>query len=648
MKKFISISLAMLLCFSTMLVFTSCDDEGTPASNQSWAIYWYLCGSDLETDGAAATNDLAEMMEVELPENVKVIIQTGGANEWQNETISADKSQRYVYDSDGLSLIEEDEIVNMGEQKTLEDFLTFAKENYPADNTMVNFWNHGGGSVTGAAFDEQFENDSLTLTELRDAFTNVYEPNSEDQPIDIIGFDTCLMATLDTANIFTDIGKYLVASEELEPGNGWYYSGFLGDLAKDPTMSPLDLSKSICDTFVEGCEAVDTASDITLSVTNLSKVQDVVTAYNNFGTEALVAAVQDPSFFAHFSQVAHASENYGGNTREQGYTNMVDMGHLASKSADILPDTSQALISSIESAVEYKVNGVYRPDSMGLSCYYSYNGDVDDFNGFAQVSASEAFNYLYSYELTGELPEGADEYLSEYIEYETLPEIVTLESKKWDGKELTLDDDGYVSLDLGKDAYDILTTVNFELYYMSQEDDLMLMLGTDNDIEADWDNGVFTDNFRGVWGSLNGNICYMELAYEGETYNQYTVPIMLNDEEYNLVVIYDYEIEDYYIAGARKPIDESGAADKNLISLQNGDKVQIIHYASSISGEEEELTPFITETVTVDEDLQFNESPLFDGEYVMMFSMYDTQGNVAYSQPVTFEMEDGEIYTSIE
>lgn len=35
------------------------------------------------------------------------------------------------------------------------------------------------------------------------------------------------MATVDTAYTFFDIGKYLVALQEVEPGNGWLYSGWL-------------------------------------------------------------------------------------------------------------------------------------------------------------------------------------------------------------------------------------------------------------------------------------------------------------------------------------------------------------------------------------------------------------------------------------
>ena len=133
------------------------DGAGTQdvaAGEGSWAIYWYLCGSDLESGGGFASGDLGELMEVQLPENVNVVIETGGSSEWQNDVIDASKLQRWVYNSEGLMLVDEQPSASMGEAQTLADFLSFAKTNYPAEKTAVVFWNHGGGSVSGASFDE--------------------------------------------------------------------------------------------------------------------------------------------------------------------------------------------------------------------------------------------------------------------------------------------------------------------------------------------------------------------------------------------------------------------------------------------------------------------------------------------------------------
>nr|WP_246241180.1 clostripain-related cysteine peptidase [Anaerocolumna sedimenticola] len=623
------------------------DTVESVSTDTEWTVYWYLCGSDLESNYCAATNDLAELMDVKLPENVKVIIQTGGTSSWQNEVVSADTLGRYVYDHNGLQLVEELPSASMGDAQTLKDFLTFGKENYPAKRTAVVFWNHGGGSVSGAAFDELYGMDSLSLAEMYQAFSETFGENPQNQPVDIIGFDTCLMATVDTAYTFSDIGKYLVASQEVEPGNGWLYSGWLGALAGTPDMEPLELSKVICDSYVQGCEEVGTEDNITLSVTDLSKISNLVAAYDDFGKEALASALENPTFFAHFSQIANNVENYGGNTREQGYTNMTDLGTLALKSSELLPETSGIVTAAITNCVVYKVNGKYRPESAGLSCYYSYNGDVEDFNAYAGIGPADSFKYLYAYGLTGELSEQGMDYISQ-MNYNALPELMTLNSVNWNDIPVTVDENGNSTLTLGSEAIDILSSLTFDLYYADPEEDILLCLGSDNDIVSDWENGVFKDNFRGVWGSLDGALCYMEIAYEGESYNQYSVPILLNGENYNLMVIYDFETGEYSIEGARKPLDESGAADKNLRYLVEGDVIQTIHYATAISGGGDELTAVPIDTITVTPETAFAETELGDGIFIMMYVMQDSQGNVASSAAVTFESSGGEILTSVE
>lgn len=660
--------LALLLTGAMTLSLTACADEevedvstdlttdaGTAADNTtdngdialedgSWAVYWYLCGSDLESNGGFATNDLSELMEVELPENVNVVIETGGSAVWQNDMMDADKLQRWLYNSEGLQLVDEQPSASMGEAQTLADFLSFAKENYPAEKTAVVFWNHGGGSVTGAAFDEIYGYDSLTLDEMYQAFSSVWNPSMEKQPLELIGFDTCLMATVDVAYTFADLAHYLVASEETEPANGWYYSQWVGTLAQNPSMNGEELGKVICDAYYAGCEEVGTQDNTTLSLTDLTKVQTLLDAYDTFGAEALAAACTDPGFFSQFGRVAAQSENYGGNTKEQGYTNMVDLGHMARQSVGML-GSAQEVLDALDDCVLYQVGGQYRTEATGLSCYYSYNGDVEDFNSYAGLGAGVAFKYFYSYELTGELDDSGMAYIAD-MDFEELPEVKNLLSTDWDGAPLDLDEDGVSFLTLGPEANDILAGIGFSLYYVDEESDMMLLLGTDNDMNADWDNGVFSDNFRGVWGSIDGNIVYMELSYESEDYNLYAIPVLLNGEEYNLQVVYDFSTDEWNVLGARQGIDNSGMADKELRLLQEGDEITTIWYMSTASGDDE-FEPYTAATVTVTADTAFGEMELPDGSYSMVYEMRDAMDNYAYSEPVTFDCADGDIYTTI-
>ena len=636
---------ALLLSLLTALTLTACGGRSEPSADSgSWAIYWYLCGSDLESDGGFATGDLSELMEADLPENVTVVIETGGALEWQNELVDGSVLQRYVCDSEGLTLVDEQPSASMGESGTLEDFLRFARENYPADRTAVVFWNHGGGSVAGAAFDEVYGYDALTLSEMYAAFSAVWEPDTEDQPLELVGFDTCLMATVDTAYTFCDLSRYLVASEETEPANGWYYSRWLQALADDPSMDGAALGRVICDAYYEGCEDVGTEENATLSVTDLSRLAPLLDAYEAFGAQALAAAAEDPGFLSRFRREADLSENYGGNTREQGYTNMVDMGAIARRTVGELP-AAQDVLDALEGCVLYRVSGKYRSEATGLSCYYSYNNDIADLNGYITEGAGAAFKYLYAYQLTGGLDADGMAYLAQ-LGLDSLPALPSLSAMRWDNAPLTLDDDGYASLTLGAEADSVLAGIGFSLYRVDEDSDAVLLLGTDNDITADWENGVFTDNFRGVWGSIDGCLVYMELSYEGEDYNLYSVPVLLNGEAYNLQVVYDFNDEAWSILGARQGIDDSGMADKELRKLQSGDELTTIWYMASLS-DDSDFEAYEAETLTVTEGTAFTEMDLPDGEYMLLFEFWDTQGNSGTSQAVTFEVEGDDIFTSI-
>ena len=159
----------------------------------TWAFYWYLCGSNLETNNGYATDDLLEMAKVTLPENVVVVIETGGAKEWQNSLVEADRLQRYLYIRNELYLIESLPSANMGRPETLADFLSFCNENYPAEKQALILWDHGGGSVWGMMHDELYSYESLSLDGLRTALeaapaaSGMYE---------MVGIDACLMATV--------------------------------------------------------------------------------------------------------------------------------------------------------------------------------------------------------------------------------------------------------------------------------------------------------------------------------------------------------------------------------------------------------------------------------------------------------------------
>ena len=91
------------------------------------------------------------------------------------------------------------------------------------------------------------------------------------------------MGTYDVANMLNGISRYMTASEEIEPSNGWDYAGWVRALAQNPSMDGATLGRSICDSYMIGCEEYGTEETATLSVVDLSRVPAVKSAYESFG-----------------------------------------------------------------------------------------------------------------------------------------------------------------------------------------------------------------------------------------------------------------------------------------------------------------------------------------------------------------------------
>ena len=193
------------------------------------AIYIYLCGTDLESKSAMATRDLQEMLAAKLSDKVKIVIMTGGCRSWQNDVMSSSVNEIYEISSQGLSRVSSNAgTATMVDPDNLEAFIKWSAQNYPANRKALIFWDHGAGSVQGYGYDEKYPGQgSMTLDEIHHALSNagVY--------FDFIGFDACLMATAETALVCSDYADYMIASEEVEPGIGWYYTTWLDAVSQN-------------------------------------------------------------------------------------------------------------------------------------------------------------------------------------------------------------------------------------------------------------------------------------------------------------------------------------------------------------------------------------------------------------------------------
>ncbi len=239
--------------------------------NDTATIMLYLCGTDLEEKAGMATSDLQEIMGAEISDKVNIIVETGGTSKWQNNVISSKSNQRYRVTSKGLQLLED----NLGKKSmvdpnTLSDFIKYSKKNYPAERYMLIMWDHGGGSLSAYGYDQHFPNNSMTLDEIATALKN------GGCSFDMIGFDACLMATLETAIVLEPSADYMIASEEVEPGIGWHYTGWITALSRNTSITTVDLGKKLIDDYVKEVSVQTPRSQATLSLIDLAELKGTV------------------------------------------------------------------------------------------------------------------------------------------------------------------------------------------------------------------------------------------------------------------------------------------------------------------------------------------------------------------------------------
>lgn len=255
------------------------NNEKIMGNEDTWTIFMYLCGSNLESDYLSATTDIKEILAANINpdnmQNVNIIIQTGGCSLWHYKDISDDKIQRYKVDGEtkDLTLVQELGNADMGSASTLYDYLDWGVTNYPAEHMGVIFWDHGSGVSNGVCADEQFDNSSLSVHELEYTFAKLNK--KMDSKFEMISFDTCLSGSLEYANILAPYAKYMVASADIEPGDGWSYTEIINHLLNNPDSTGAELGKVICDSYAKFYDEESSYSsrpiNYTLATYDLSK-----------------------------------------------------------------------------------------------------------------------------------------------------------------------------------------------------------------------------------------------------------------------------------------------------------------------------------------------------------------------------------------
>lgn len=596
----------------------------------------YMCGTDLESKHGMGTNDLQEMLNAKFGDNINLIVFTGGCKQWKNNVVSSSVNQVYKVENGGLKcLVQDAGRDSMTKPEVLTSFIQFCKQNYPANRYQLILWDHGCGSVSGYGYDEKnASSGSMSLKGINDAIRN------SQTTFDFIGFDACLMATLETGLMLEPYVDYMIASEETEPGVGWYYTNWLTALGSNTSMPTVELGKMIVDEFVAECGRKCAGQSTTLSVVDLAELGNTVEA--KFSDFAVATSNQVSGDYQAVSNARSSTREFAASSR----IDQVDLVHLAH---NLNTTESKALADAILGAVKYNKTSANMTNSYGLSIFFPYkksskvDSAVATYNAIGVDSAySRCIQQFASMGVAGQavgttasaggvssplssllggssagngsaqsvggisdllggllggggggdllssLTGGSSDFFGRSIgDKEEVAQYIS--NHYFDPNNLVWKtENGKSVMQLSEDQWNLVQNLQLNVFY--DDGSGYIDLGMDN-IYDFTDDGKLLGEYDGTWLAINEQpVAYyvMNETYEGSNYTiTGRVPVLLNGDRAELILVFTNDKPKGYIAGAR-PIYINGETEtiaKGITELIEGDKIDLVCDYYNYNGE---------------------------------------------------------------
>ncbi len=567
----------------------------------------YMCGTDLESRSGMGTADLQEMLAADLGNSVNLLVYTGGCSGWRNNQVSSKTNQIWQVKNGKLACLEKDlGAVSMTDPATLCGYIRWCAQKFPASRYGLILWDHGGGSVSGYGYDEKFASTgSMSLSGVDEALKDA------GVTFDFVGFDACLMATAETALMLTEHADYLIASEETEPGVGWYYTDWLTALGKNPSMPTIEIGQGIVDSFVDTCAQKCRGQLTTLSVIDLAELE-----------ATLPKALAD--FSRSTSRMIEAKEyqtvsNARNGAREFAQSSRIDQVDLVHLAKNLGTQEGEALAEALLGAVKYNRTSSNMTNAYGISIYFPYQksanveravstyraiglddsysqcirsfaaiqkagqtgaggsgsplGSLMGLSGGGSGGSADAVSALLQAAL------GSGFFADRSLDLDSAAQYVA--EHRFAGEDLawTSREDGTAVLRLSEDQWELVHSLDLNLFYDDGEG--FIDLGLDNVFDFD-EEGNLLGNGERTWLAVNGQpvAYYHESTVDDGEHYAITgyVPVLHNGRRAELLLAFDEETPYGYVTGVRAVYgeEETGTVAKSGGALEEGDTLEFL------------------------------------------------------------------------
>ena len=368
MKNTFLLNIKILLFSSILIIGNSCF-RNAAGQSVTWTVMVYLdADNNLEEAGI---DDFNEMEIVGSTASVNIIVQFDRVDGYTNSNGDWTDTRRFeVLQDDDPAIISSPAVENMGElnmgdPQVLTDFVTWSATEYPAEHYALVLWNHGGGWLKSDQSEQKkplADKDVCYDDTNGDYLSNAEVSSAIDESgihLDLVAYDACLMGMIEVAYQIRYLADVMVASEELVPGDGFDYTGFLSALIADPDMSAEIFATEIVNTYG------DFYGDwVTLSAIDLTRITNVAEQLDSLTTEIIDnGTVWDTVGLAWLENQRFADYSY------------LDLGDFAQRLSELIQNESirqksADLFDSIQSAVIANYVSAGIPDATGISIYF--------------------------------------------------------------------------------------------------------------------------------------------------------------------------------------------------------------------------------------------------------------------------------------
>lgn len=606
--------MGVVAALSLVLLFGK-NNLGDKKKDESRTIMIYMDGSNLEYEMGISTVDMESISPnfVDLSKTT-VLIYTGGTKEWKNDYVSNEENAIFKLTEDGYEKIETYDKLNMGDSKTLSDFINYAYDNYKAGHYNLIIYDHGG-AIQGAVYDD-FTDDYLSLDDFKEAMED--SPFNEKNKLDAVLFRTCLNGTLEVATIFEPFAEYIIFSEEVSyGGNNTNVLSFINNL--EVTDEGDAFGVKFVDQYKIQMETLDFFGrmGVTYSVVDLSKVNKIVSELDKF-----IDGVDLKKNYVEISRIRSGMYQYA--SASSGMYDTIDLYALIDKLGEYSSTSSEGVKSAIKDAVIYNHTNI--ESSNGISIYFPYNG-----RGYRQQFLKVYDNLIFS--------DNYRKFINDFYNAQSSASSFAYDFSKNETK--SVEGGKEVSIQLTPEQFANYSTSTYTVFERDKEHpDYYKLLYNSNDVKVGSDGTLTTTigNNLIVAEDEDGTIHLPIFHRKNDNIDHFYASSILysnkkdiTDKNHSFVAFSEFAFKDDkpFIAAARV----SDAADERnigtLLDLKEYDVITITCNEYKILDKngnyttEWEGSPTITAVRANIDDLGLKKVSLGDGEYYVVFNIGD-------------------------